>query len=524
VSVGWNKWLEVGMAARFARRPQLKSVGQIQVRRHVQDGTKPMHPIFDLRVNTEPNQHAYLTRFSVNRHWVLNEHRIRGHAVIPGTAYLEMARAAFEEIAGIREIEISDAVFVAPLLVNDDKDAEVRTSIHKNGVGYRFLIESKREAEEGVEPQWTAHAVGDINYLTKQSDGNSNLKELIKTCEREGILIEGEEHYRELGPRWHNLKKIYFGEDEGIAALELSSEYLADLDAFKLHPSILDMSTGFLAARFLGEGDYLPFLYRSIRIKAPLPRRVYSYVKFKKSRDSSKETVSFDVVIADEDGAELVRIKDFRMKRVGSVTNTLRSVSGANGARANTGRPILPGVAAFPPVVAQKPASEVLEGILPKEGADAFSRILLHSAMPQVFVVPQDLPTLIQHFSSLKVGSTRREVEQLSETKQAHPRPELEQEYIAPRSEVEETIASIWRAILGIDQIGVDDNFFDLGGDSLIALQLSSRLRDSFRVEPSVSGVFDSPTVAGLAVLVAQSAAESVDNELLTQLLNELEG
>jgi acyl transferase domain-containing protein len=521
VSVAWNKWLEVGMAARSANRPQVTAPGQIQKRLPFRTSTRALHPIFDLRVSTEVDHHAYLTRFNVGKHWVLNEHRIRGHAVIPGTAYLEMARAAFEEIAGTREIEISDAVFVAPLLVNDDKDAEVRTSIHKNGVGYRFLIESK--SEPGVDAEWTAHASGGIKYLTEKSDANNHLKDLIKTCEREGILIEGKEHYRELGPRWHNLKKIYFGEDEGIAALELSPEYQADLERFKLHPSILDMSTGFLAARFLGEGDYLPFLYRSLRIKASLPRKVYSYVKYKRS--ASKETVSFDVVIADESGAELVSIGDFMMKRVGSVTSKLRSVSEGTGARTITGRSITTSVVTTTsPGMAQTVAGEGLAGILPPEGAEAFSRILLHSAMPQVFVAPQDLPALVQHFNSIKVGGPRRaEVEQSSETRQAHARPELQQEYVAPRSEVEETIAGIWRVILGIDQIGVDDNFFDLGGDSLIALQLSTRLRDAFRVEPSVSGVFDSPTVAGLAVLVAQSAAESVDNELLAQLLNELE-
>jgi NAD(P)-dependent dehydrogenase (short-subunit alcohol dehydrogenase family)/acyl carrier protein len=525
VSIGWHKWLEIGMAANAVLALQPKGRRQIQEGKNGHGGTKPKHSIFDLRVGDDPEQYAYLTNFSSRRHWVLNEHRIRGHAVIPGVAYLEMARAAFAEIAGNRDIGISDAVFVSPLIVTDDEEVEVRTNINKEGRAYKFLIESKRKAGDGGAAQWTAHALGSIDYLTADSAANPKLKDLIATCKREGVLIEGKKHYRELGPRWHNLKKIHFGKDEGIAELELSEEYSADLSEFKLHPSLLDMSTSFLAARFLGEGDYLPFRYRTVRIKAPLPRKVYSYVKYKESGDQSRETVSFDVIIADEHAAELVVIEDFTMKRVGKVLGKLRGLNEVNRAPSK-GQTAFPEADTPPPRGAtQNPTSQLLAGILPKEGVEAFKRVLLRTTMPQVFVSAQDLPALVEHFNNVKVSSAPpRAVEQFTETKRAYPRPDLGQAYVAPRSEVEETIAGIWRRILGIEQIGVDDNFFDLGGDSLIALQLSSRLRDSFHVEPSLGGIFDSPTVAGLATLVAQSAAESIDSELLAQLLTELEG
>jgi acyl carrier protein len=77
-------------------------------------------------------------------------------------------------------------------------------------------------------------------------------------------------------------------------------------------------------------------------------------------------------------------------------------------------------------------------------------------------------------------------------------RPSL-QEYLAPRSETERRVTAIWQALLRLDQIGVHDNFFDLGGHSLMATQIVSRLRSEFGLEIPVSAVFRFPTVNELA-------------------------
>jgi amino acid adenylation domain-containing protein/non-ribosomal peptide synthase protein (TIGR01720 family) len=78
-------------------------------------------------------------------------------------------------------------------------------------------------------------------------------------------------------------------------------------------------------------------------------------------------------------------------------------------------------------------------------------------------------------------------------------RPELEGMYVAPRSPVEEELARMWAALLGVGRVGVHDGFFDLGGHSLLATQLISRVREAFGVELSPRDLFDAPTVAGLA-------------------------
>ena len=84
----------------------------------------------------------------------------------------------------------------------------------------------------------------------------------------------------------------------------------------------------------------------------------------------------------------------------------------------------------------------------------------------------------------------------------------LDAEYVAPRNRIEEVIAGIWAEIIGIKQVGVDDNFFQSGGHSLRATQVLSRLRAAFKVEVPLRTLFERPTVAGLAEVVAAKMSE----------------
>ncbi len=76
---------------------------------------------------------------------------------------------------------------------------------------------------------------------------------------------------------------------------------------------------------------------------------------------------------------------------------------------------------------------------------------------------------------------------------------DLKEDYVAPRTSVEEVLVEIWAKVLGREQVGVHDNFFELGGHSLLATQLTSRIRDTFQIEMTVRQLFEAPTVAQFA-------------------------
>ena len=77
-------------------------------------------------------------------------------------------------------------------------------------------------------------------------------------------------------------------------------------------------------------------------------------------------------------------------------------------------------------------------------------------------------------------------------------RPTLAEASVSPRTPLEEVVAGIWISVLRVEHVGMYDNFFDVGGHSLLAMQVIARLRDALHVEVPVRALFDAPTVAGL--------------------------
>ncbi|HEX2225019.1 MAG TPA: phosphopantetheine-binding protein, partial [Thermoanaerobaculia bacterium] len=90
-----------------------------------------------------------------------------------------------------------------------------------------------------------------------------------------------------------------------------------------------------------------------------------------------------------------------------------------------------------------------------------------------------------------------------------HDRPNLLQPYVAPRNELEQDIAGIWRQALGIERIGVNDNFMELGGDSLIGLQVVHAVLARYDLGGRKLSLYETPTVASIAQLLSGSGEET---------------
>jgi len=103
-------------------------------------------------------------------------------------------------------------------------------------------------------------------------------------------------------------------------------------------------------------------------------------------------------------------------------------------------------------------------------------------------------------------------------------RPELTDIFVAPRTPMEEKLAAIWESVLGISGIGVYDNFFEMGGHSLMATQLISRVRDAFSVELPVKVFFTGdPTIARLASEIEEIQLSQPSEDDVAEMLKELD-
>jgi acyl carrier protein len=82
--------------------------------------------------------------------------------------------------------------------------------------------------------------------------------------------------------------------------------------------------------------------------------------------------------------------------------------------------------------------------------------------------------------------------------------------YVAPRTDVEHTLADIWCEVLRLEKVGVHDNFFELGGHSLLATQVMSRIQETFEVNLPLKKFFEVSTIDELAVLIDAQLIEQI--------------
>ena len=100
-------------------------------------------------------------------------------------------------------------------------------------------------------------------------------------------------------------------------------------------------------------------------------------------------------------------------------------------------------------------------------------------------------------------------------------RSELESVYQPPRTPTEETLVAIWGEVLKLDKVGIHDNFFDLGGHSLLATQIISRIRSAFSIDLPLRHMFESPTIAEIAIIITKNQAKRASEAELAQILCE---
>lgn len=497
-TINWDAWQEVGMAYDIMHRDKVKKSRQ-PTRTEFID-----HPLLDKCLLETLDEEIYVTKFSATNSWIVNEHIMNGLAVLPGTAYLEMVRAACEKHAQGRFLELSHVLFFNPMVVNSEREVYLVIKKHKDIFNFSFI--SKVEAIEDQAPQWLEYVSGRATFLDQVSHKRHDLQQIIA---KGHLTKKKEEEITHLGPmnfgpRSQCLSQVYVGTNEAIAYLELSERFSADLENLKLHPSLMDIATGFLNL-YLSQDFYMPLTYEKLKIKGPLSGNIYSYLRFK-GPDSAKETMTFDIIITDDTGIELVEIEEFTMKKVADLDAALKTFHEETGLLTDDKLLITNEAITNEAALSRSydnPFQKHLEkGILSREGEDAFARIISQRGISQVIVATKDLQAMVEDVNAFTPPDIIKQTERPQAVASTYPRPNLKTAYVAPRNELEQHVAKIWQELLGIKYIGIYDNFFDLGGHSLLGIQLASRLSQAFKVDIPLRSLFEALTVSELAMTI----------------------
>ena len=472
IAIGWNAWQEVGMAAKLARDARAATSGR-----------ETAHPAL-ARVVTDGDVVRFTTPFSRATHWLVGEHVVRGgDALLPGTGFLELARAAFEQ--GVRggeasAIELRDVFFLAPFAVAEGETRALEIDLDtKSGE----LVLHSGDAE--TSPHVTARA----RRVSIERAPRRDLALLRARCTAKTEVFEGEQSqaFMDFGPRWSCLRRIDYGDREAVATLALPSAFVGDLATYRLHPALLDMATGCAQALIPGFDPtrtfYVPLSYGRVLVRAPLTAKLVSHLRLRES-DASGVAV-FDVSLCNEAGDELVAIEGYTMRLLDASVVLAKRDAAARRSESSID-------------------DALRDGMLSSEGVEAFARIIARPVSARVVACSIDL-----HAWLARVDEAARVVAPTSaDAGPLFDRPQLGTDFVAPRTAIERELAAIWRELLGVEQIGVDDDFFELGGQSLVAVRLFNRIRTRMGVELPLATLFEAPTIGAAAALIAPLVAQ----------------
>ncbi|MCW8929254.1 MAG: SDR family NAD(P)-dependent oxidoreductase, partial [Gammaproteobacteria bacterium] len=149
-------------------------------------------------------------------------------------------------------------------------------------------------------------------------------------------------------------------------------------------------------------------------------------------------------------------------------------------------------------------------GLLTTEGIDVFKRVLSQN-LPHIIISTADL--------NLRLEQSMQKKQKIIDVVQTRT---LDTEYSKPTNPIEGIVADIWQKALGIEHIGIDDDFFELGGDSLTAVQLIPKLRKAFSMELSPHSLIQNPTIRAFSENIEQEQLNNSDKKTISPLLVEL--
>ncbi len=457
--VNWGAWRDVGMASRSGSA----------------------HPLLRARVRDTSHETVYASQFSQHDVWLLSEHKLKAgqalKALFPGTGYMEMAAAAFARGSRPQAIEFQDVFFLAPLMLEGDETRPVRVQLRdeqeagsQKGV-FRFSVFSRTS-------EWIEHCIGTIGPCLSQPAEEADRSTIVARCSGREVVFDAQHRPRQerhlaFGPRWQSLRRLLIGKDEALAEIELDEKLIGDISTFRMHPALFDLATGasvYLTADYENSEDlFLPVSYKRMRVYRSLPAKLFSHIRTRQHETHRSEVEIFDITLFDEQRQVLAEIEGFSMRRITDPVKALAEGAWAGDNLHTHGQG---------PIEIPDHA-----GILPSDGVRALVRILSTKSPRAVIAVSRPLGDL-DHASRVTlaqdVGEAAHELARSNET-------------------IEGTLAAWWREMLGVNEVGLDEDFFSLGGHSLIGIRLLAKVRREYEVNLDFGVLFEARTVRELA-------------------------
>ena len=273
-----------------------------------------LHPL--LHENTSTLKEQRFSSVFDGEEFFLKDHQVQGQKVLPGVAYLEMARAAVERAVGASEddvgvLELSNVVWSRPVVVGEESQrVDIGLYPEENGsIGWEVYTEVLGEEEPVVHSQGVASRVNageapklDVPALRLKLTEERLVEEVYAAFKKMGLNY---------GPGHCGLSELYVGADEALAKVNLPESVAESAGDYGLHPSLLD--SALQAAISLGsqlqDKPALPFALEKLEVYSPCPKELWAWLR--KAEGSTEQVRKLDIDLFDESGKVCVAMRGF---------------------------------------------------------------------------------------------------------------------------------------------------------------------------------------------------------------------
>lgn len=293
-----------------------------------QNGSRSIHPLLGLQrfsATLKNQEKLFESQIRYDSPAYLADHRIYQKAILPATAYLEMALAAgavafkSDDLA-LEEVTIPQAL-ILPTKANEVKTVQLVLTPLGEKVS-SFQIFSLITDQENDEPSWTPHAFGKVLVGDKPSSPQVNLATLQAQCTQE---ISVEDYYEQLraqgidyGPTFQAIEQLWRGEGQALGQIRLPSALVLESKDYKLHPVLLDTCLQVLAPTFSEHTEqdiYLPMGLERLRVYRRPSERLWSHAKMLSKGDSSQQTLTAELHLFDNNGNVVAQLEGLSVMR-----------------------------------------------------------------------------------------------------------------------------------------------------------------------------------------------------------------
>ncbi|MCP4695670.1 MAG: SDR family NAD(P)-dependent oxidoreductase, partial [Gammaproteobacteria bacterium] len=267
-----------------------------------------LHPL--LHRNTSTLQMQQFTTVLQANDFYLKDHQVGQDKILPGAAYLEIARAA-GEFAGISPIQrLSDIIWSRPIRVSDKKTIDIRLFATSDVIDYEIV---------GYDEQQDAVVHGQGKLLTglpSAVPAAVSIAEIEQRCSRSLDKNDCYALYKEMGlnygPGFQVIDHVRSNDQEALARLVLPAAVAGDFDDYRLHPSLLDGALQAIIGLYDAkqQATFLPFSMGRVSIYGALPRECYAHVRVHSAQEH-QGVKRYDIQILDSSGQVLLAVEEF---------------------------------------------------------------------------------------------------------------------------------------------------------------------------------------------------------------------